>query len=151
MIVPSNHLGVATRRMLGSGALGPVCGRGEGVAAVTFLTVYRLAELLGSPVLAEQGRRPVSTPVLAASVAAAPWLTIPACSDRSPPTQPPRRPWWLPIASCATCRRVPLTHWRGGGPKLADVVRLPPPPRATLEHDWYDEGGSHHSGGSPCC
>src|SRR5829696_1807061 len=38
VVVPTNYVGVATRRALAS--------RG-GIAAVTFLTVYRLAELLG--------------------------------------------------------------------------------------------------------
>ena len=71
VVVPSNHVGVGTRRLLASGRLGPVCGRGTGIAAVTFLTVYRLAELLGSSRLAGAGRRPVSTPVIAAAVRAA--------------------------------------------------------------------------------
>ena len=58
IVVPSNYVGVATRRLLASGALGPVCDHGIGVAAVSFLTVYRLAELLGS--LAPGRRRPTS-------------------------------------------------------------------------------------------
>ena len=37
VIVPTNHVGIAARRALG---------RREGIAAVTFLTPYRLAELL---------------------------------------------------------------------------------------------------------
>ena len=49
---------------------GPVAGAGVGLAAVAFLTTYRLAELLGAAALAGQGRRPVSTPVLAAAVRA---------------------------------------------------------------------------------
>src|SRR5256885_8643973 len=68
VVVPSNHVGVAARRLLGSGALGPVCERGTGLAATTFVTPYRLAELLGAPALAGAGRRPVSTPVIAAAV-----------------------------------------------------------------------------------
>src|SRR6266511_3873189 len=68
VVVPSNHVGVATRRLLAGGALGPVCGQGVGLAAVSFLTPYRLAELLGAPVLASAGRRPVSTPVIAAAL-----------------------------------------------------------------------------------
>ena len=39
VLVPSNHVGIAARRALGH--------RG-GIAAVTFLTPYRLAELLGA-------------------------------------------------------------------------------------------------------
>ncbi|HJR26786.1 MAG TPA: hypothetical protein VJ804_15010, partial [Acidimicrobiales bacterium] len=48
VVVPSNHVGVATRRLLASGRLGPVASAGSGIAAATFLTVYRLAELLGA-------------------------------------------------------------------------------------------------------
>ena len=47
VVVPTNYVGVAARRLLGSGVLGPIPARGIGVAGVTFLTVYRLAELLG--------------------------------------------------------------------------------------------------------
>ena len=68
VVVPTNYVGVAARRMLGSGALGQVTDRGVGVAGVTFLTVYRVAEMLGAPRLAAAGRRPVSTPVLGAAV-----------------------------------------------------------------------------------
>jgi len=59
VIVPSNYIGIAARRALG---------RRQGVAAVTFLTPYRLAELLGAGRIAATGRRPVSTPVLAGAV-----------------------------------------------------------------------------------
>ena len=68
VVVPTNYVGVAARRMLGSGALGQVTDRGVGIAGVTFLTVYRVAEMLGAPRLAAAGRRPVSTPVLGAAV-----------------------------------------------------------------------------------
>src|SRR4051812_35808676 len=71
VVVPSNHVGVAARRLLASGAVGPVSSQGRGLVAVTFLTVYRLAELLGAARLAAQGRRPVSTPVVAAAARAA--------------------------------------------------------------------------------
>jgi len=41
IVVPSNYVGVATRRLLASGSLGSVCRRGIGVAAVSFVTVDR--------------------------------------------------------------------------------------------------------------
>ena len=71
VVVPANQVGVAARRWLASGAAGAVCARGSGVAAVTFVTVYRLGELLGSARLAGQGRRPVSSPVVGAAFRAA--------------------------------------------------------------------------------
>src|SRR5437870_4721601 len=63
VIVPTNYVGVAVRRQLATGNLGPVAGRGNGIAGVTFLTLYRMAELLGAPRLAAAQRRPVSSPV----------------------------------------------------------------------------------------
>src|SRR5690606_11677868 len=67
-VVPTNYVGVSARRLLAGGTLGPLARRGSGVAGLTMLTVYRLAELLGAPRLAGQGRRPVSTRVVAAAV-----------------------------------------------------------------------------------
>ena len=61
VVVPSNPIGIAARRALGHAG---------GIAAVTFLTPYRLAELLGAAAVAASGRRPLSTPVLAGAVRA---------------------------------------------------------------------------------
>jgi ATP-dependent helicase/nuclease subunit B len=68
VLVPTNYVGVSLRRLLASGDLGPVASRGRGIVGLSLLTVYRLAELLGSPTLAAAGRRPVSTPLLGAVV-----------------------------------------------------------------------------------
>ena len=70
IIVASNQVGVSARRLLASGVIGSPCGQLTGLVAVTFLTPYRLAELLGAASLAATGRRPVSTPVLTAAVRA---------------------------------------------------------------------------------
>lgn len=59
VVVPSNYVGLGARRALA---------RRRGIAAVNFATPYRLAEMLGAPVTAAGGRRPVSTPVVAAQV-----------------------------------------------------------------------------------
>ena len=68
VVVPGNSVGVAVRRLLASGELGPVSPAGVGLIGVNFLTTFRLAELLAAPQLAAAGRRPVSTPVVAAAV-----------------------------------------------------------------------------------
>ena len=60
VVVPNNYIGLAARRALGR----------QGLAAVAFVTVYRLAELLGAGRVAATGRRPVSTPVIAGAVRA---------------------------------------------------------------------------------
>ena len=59
VLVSANQVGLAARRALG---------RRGGVAAITFLTPFRLAELLGGSSIAASGRRPVSTPVVAGAV-----------------------------------------------------------------------------------
>ncbi len=68
ILVPTNYVGVSTRRRLAAGDLGAVTPAGHGIAGIEFLTVYRLAELVGAGSLAGSGRRPVSTPVVAAAV-----------------------------------------------------------------------------------
>ncbi|HTK14968.1 MAG TPA: hypothetical protein VL769_01140, partial [Acidimicrobiia bacterium] len=68
VVVPGNSVGVAVRRLLASGDLGPVSKVGSGLIGVNFLTASRLAELLAAPRLAARKRRPVSPPVVAAAV-----------------------------------------------------------------------------------
>lgn len=61
VVVPSNFAGLVARRMLGSGDVGPA-----GIANVSFVTPFRLAELLASGRLGD--RRPLTNPVLGAAV-----------------------------------------------------------------------------------
>jgi ATP-dependent helicase/nuclease subunit B len=138
VVVPSNYVGVATRRLLASGALGPVCRRGTGVAAVSFLTVYRLAELLGASRLAHQGRRPVSSPVLAAALR--------ACLAERPGI-------FAPVAGHAATETALIAAYRElrdlsegaldtlarRSARAADVVRLHRAARDRLRSRWYDE------------
>jgi len=138
VVVPSNHVGVATRRLLASGSLGPVCGRGIGLAAVSFLTTYRLAELLGAPVLAGAGRRPVSTPVIAAAVRAAladdPGAFAPVAHH--PATEAAL------VASYRDLRDVSpagLAALAGAGRRVGEVVRIHHAIRERLARRWYDE------------
>ncbi len=138
VVVPSNHVGVGSRRLLSSGSLGPVAGTGVGLAAVTFVTTYRLAELLGSSLLAGQGRRPVSTPVLAAAMraelAADPGLFGPVAEH--PATE---------SALVSTYRELrdlspgALGALAAASERAGEVVRLHSATRARLEPGWYDE------------
>jgi ATP-dependent helicase/nuclease subunit B len=138
VVVSSNYVGVATRRLLGSGALGAVCNRGIGIAAVSFLTVYRLAELLGSSRLAGAGRRPVSTPVIAAALRAAlaedPGIFAPVSDHAATETALVAAYRELRDLSPDTLDLLARTSSRA-----ADVVRLHRMARARLEQDWYDE------------
>jgi RecB family exonuclease len=138
VVVPSNHVGVATRRLLAAGRHGAVADRGTGLAAVTFVTVYRLAELLGAPALAAEGRRPVSTPVIAAALraqlAAHPGLFAPVAAH--PATEAAL------VAAYRELRELSptaLDALAATGPRAADVVRLHRGARARLEPAWYDE------------
>ena len=138
VVVPSNTVGVATRRLLASGDLGPICGSGVGIAAVTFLTVYRLAELLGAPVLAAAGRRPVSTPVLAAAMRAAladdPGMFAPVADH--PATEQALVGAYRELRDLS---KAALDAVARTGPRAASVVDLHRRARAALAPAWYDE------------
>ncbi len=138
VIVPSNYVGVATRRLLASGSLGPLSDRGTGVAAVSFVTVYRLAELLGSRRLAAGGRRPVSTPVIAAALRTAlarqPGMFAPVAQHAATET--------ALIAAYQELRDLSgnaLDALAKRSARAADVVRLHRSARAILEPAFYDE------------
>ncbi len=138
VVVPSNHVGVATRRLLASGMLGPVSTRGTGIAAVSFLTVYRLGELLGAPQLAAQDRRPVSTPVigaaLRAALAAQPGVFAPVATH--PATETALIGAYRELRDLSP---TALDALAGQSQRAADVVRLQQAARRGLEDSWYDE------------
>ncbi len=138
VVVPSNHVGVASRRWLSSGALGSVAGSGVGLAAVTFLTVYRLAELLGAATLAGQGKRPVSTPVLAAAMraelAAGPGLFEPVAEH--PATESALVSTYRELRDLSPAA---LSALGATSSRAEEVVRLHRATRARLESAWSDE------------
>jgi hypothetical protein len=138
VVVPSNHVGVASRRRLASGAHGPVAGPGVGVAAVTFLTTYRLAELLAAAPLAATGRRPVSTPVLAAAMraelAAEPGLFAPVAEH--PATEAALVATYRELRDCSPAALDGLARQ---GRRAAEVVRLHRAVRERLAPAWSDE------------
>ncbi len=138
IVVPSNYVGVATRRLLASGAIGAICTGASGMAAVGFVTVYRMAELLGSTRLAASGRRPVSTPVIAAALRGAltdrPGIFAPVAEHAATET--------ALIAAYRELRDLPdsaLDALATRSNRAADVVRLHRAARAALETDFYDE------------
>ena len=138
VVVPTNYVGVAARRALGSGRLGPLTPVGVGVAGVTFLTAYRLAELLGAPALALAGRRPVSSPVLAAALRAvlAREPGVFAAVAEHPATEQALVASYRELAALTDAQLQALTT---AGPRTADVVRVCRAARRALVADWFDE------------
>jgi ATP-dependent helicase/nuclease subunit B len=138
VIVPTNSVGVAARRRLASGELGPLASTGRGIAGVTFLTVYRLAELLAAPTLAAAGRRPVSTPVVASAVrgvlARAPGVfagvaTHPATEEALVAAH----------RELADLDELQLDLLAQQHPRAREVVRVHRATRGVLRDSWYDE------------
>lgn len=138
VVVASNQVGVSIRRQLATGRLGPVCGAGPGLIGVGFVTPYRLAELLGASSLAGSGRRPVSTPVLAAAVrtvlTAEPGVFGPVAEH--PATEAALVSSYRELRDLAdgSLDALAAKGWRA-----AEVVRVCRATRARLEAEWYDE------------
>lgn len=137
LLVPSNHAGVSIRRLLGSGELGPVHGDLPGIAGLWVLTVQRLAELLGVPVLAAAGRRPVSTPVIAAALRAvladAPGVFAPVAGHSATVEALAGAHRELAEVSPTALDAIAATSLRAG-----DVVRIHRAVRDRLAAAWYD-------------
>jgi len=130
VVVPSNSVGVAARRWLAANG---------GIAGAQFVTVFRLAELLGGPGLVAAGRRPVSTPVVDVAVrhalAAAPGAFRPVAHHHAT------------VAALRDVHRelrhVPATGLdairAGGSWRAVEVLRLHDAITAELAEGWYDE------------
>ncbi len=130
VVVPTNSVGVSARRRLASS--------GRGVVGVTFLTVYRLAELLGAPRLAGAGRRPVSTPVVAAAVRRA--LTQAPGMFASVATHPATEEALVAAhRELADLDDAQLDVLAAQHARARDVVRLHRMTRDLIAPAWYDE------------
>jgi ATP-dependent helicase/nuclease subunit B len=138
VVVASNHVGVTARRLLAADVLGPVTPGRVGVAAVGFVTAYRLAELLGSAALAAGGRRPVSTPVVAAALRRAlgerPGIFAPVAAH--PATEQALVAAYTELSDVSDDGLAALA---AAGRRAHDVVRTCRRARRLLAVDWYDE------------
>lgn len=138
VVVPSNQVGVSVRRELARGSAGSANPAGPGLLAVTFLTPYRLAELLGAAPLADAGRRPVSTPVLAAAMRRAladdPGSFGPVADH--PATEAALVAAYQELREVSDPGRAALA--RAGG-RAAELVRMVDRARSLLADDWYDQ------------
>lgn len=137
VVVPSNHVGVTARRALGGRGPRPD-ERGIGVIGVTFLTPFRLAELLGAPALAAAGRRPVSTPVVAAALRKAlredAGVFGPVASHAAT-----EEALVGAVTELSDLSRGALDRLAATSARAADVVRLHRRTRDVLAAKWYDE------------
>ena len=129
VIVPTNTAGVMARRALG---------RRGGATAIDVLTLFRAAEVLGSPTLLARGRKPVSTPVVDLAVkqvlARSPGLYGPV--HRHPSTVVALRDLYRELRVAGPTALTALARTgRGNEPArvAAEVARL-------LAPSWYDEG-----------
>lgn len=138
VVVPSNQVGVATRRLLASADLGPAPRGAGGLVAVSFVTVYRMAELLGAASLAAQGRRPVSTAVIASALRSAlrarPGIFAPVAEQAA--TQDAL------VSAYKMLRDIPeesLDLLAAQSPRAGDVVALQRAARSILQPEFSDE------------
>ncbi len=129
VVVPSNYAGVAARRALA---------RRGGVIGVSFVTLYRLAELLGGPTLVATGRVPVSSPVVATAVRAVlatqPGLFAPVAQQ--PATIEALRRVHRELRDLT---EVQLDHLARAEPRAAAVVAIDRAVTQRLRDGWFDE------------
>ncbi|HVM52398.1 MAG TPA: PD-(D/E)XK nuclease family protein [Acidimicrobiales bacterium] len=130
VVVPSNYAAVSTRRALAA--------RPGGIAAVDFVTLHRLAERLGGPVLAAAGRRPTTAPVLAQRVrtvlADDPGIFEPVAGH--PATE---RALVAATRELSAVTDTALDALAAQSPRAADVVRIARTVRAALEATHFDQ------------
>ena len=138
VVVPSNHVGVATRRLLASGLLGPVSAPGHRSGGRDLPHRLPARGAARCPRLAAEGRRPVSTPVIARRPAVRP-------GRRARDLRPGRRPPGHRDRAIAAYRELrdlspdALDALATQSRRAADVVRLQRAARQQLEPAWYDE------------
>ena len=131
------RVGAAPARV---GELGSTSPAGRGVVGVTFLTVYRLAELLGAAELAAAGRRPVSTPVVASAVRRA-LARVPRAVRAGRASSRHRRSARRRAPRARRPRRRPARRARRAAAtsRTREVVRLHRATKSLLQREWHDE------------
>ncbi|HEX7168061.1 MAG TPA: PD-(D/E)XK nuclease family protein [Acidimicrobiales bacterium] len=129
VVVADNASGVAVRRALAAR---------RGVAAVAFVTLHRLAELLAGPRLAAAGRCPVSPPIVAGAVrsvlAEAPGLFAPVAAH--PATEEALAAAYRELSGVS---EMALTALSAQSDRAAEVVRVYRAARERLAAGWFDE------------
>lgn len=130
VVIPSNTAGVAARRYLATDC--------AGVAAVTFVTIHRLAELLGAASLAAAHRRPVSSATLLAAHRFA-LRRVPGAFVEVAEHPATEEAFTRVHRELADVAPDALTRLERASRRAADVVAIYRAAREVLQPDWYDE------------
>jgi len=129
VIVSTNISGVMARRALG---------RSGGVLGVDVITLGRVAELVAGPSLAEEGRQPVSSPVLDVAIAKVlandAGLFAPVADHPTTVTALREAHTELRLGGVDAVRAIARRGRRG-----AEVARVSGTVEASLRSRWYDE------------
>ena len=134
VVVPNHYVGLAARRALGRRERNGT----RGIAAVAFHTAYSLAEHLGGTEMADQGRRGVSSTVIAAAVRAA--LRRDPGHFRGVETHPAtERALTRAHRELSELDRYQLAALSQQSPRAADVVRVHGEVAAALEAEFSNE------------
>ena len=134
VVVPNHYVGLAARRALGRRERNGT----RGIAAVAFHTPYSLAEHLGGTEMADQGRRGVSSTVIAAAVRAA--LRRDPGHFRGVETHPAtERALTRAHRELSELDRYQLAALSQQSPRAADVVRVHGEVAAALEAEFSNE------------
>ncbi len=134
VVVPNHYVGLAARRALGRRERNGT----RGIAAVAFRTAYSLAEHLGGTEMADQGRRGVSSTVIAAAVRAA--LRRDPGHFRGVETHPAtERALTRAHRELSELDRYQLAALSQQSPRAADVVRVHGEVAAALEAEFSNE------------
>ena len=138
VVVARSSIGLATRRLLASGDLGPGAGGRAGVANVRFHTIGRLADQLGGPALARAGRLPATNAIVHAAIRAAlagagPGLLTPVRAH--PATE---RAMAALVQDLRDLGPGPRARLAAGSERAAQVTAVASDVRRRLA-GWYDE------------
>ena len=138
VVVPTNYAGVALRRALASGTGGPVSSFGDGLAAVTAVTMFGLAQRLAAPGMHVRGRRSVTNHIVDAAVRRA--LGEDAGMFAAVADHPATQTALARVhRELRDLRSDQLEHLQNLSSRAREVVRLHRHVSQILADGWYDE------------